>query len=399
MQYEQMLPGIDPGVLDLAPWLAVAISAGSLVLGWVFYYQLCLRVCSERVVMAVMVIAVAAANWVYLQVFSARAAVLHVGMLLGTIMVMNVIKMIIPAHIAMRRQLQNGEPLDRSFGETAKRHSQRNNYFTLPVLASMVGFQFAAGYTAALSWMALPLVMLSGVAFRYYRCCGSRPWRRRRSAKSGKSDDDATVSGTRQSAVFLVNSGFLVSQIQPGGTFMLNRVIQRRRRPALLALLALLVICATTAAMRPAAAQDRPFSRDRFRVEIAGITGDSMVSGFTEVSGLESSLEPIEYREGQDPTVRKQPGQLHNTNLVLRRGWTNRHDLWNWYRNITKGIIDRRSGTITLVDADHQTIVSRWVFHQAYPVRYRIGGFDSHDSSPLMEEIEITFERFDLDQN
>lgn len=180
---------------------------------------------------------------------------------------------------------------------------------------------------------------------------------------------------------------------------MPNRVIHWRHRPVLVALLALLAVSVTTAAMRPAAAQDRPFGRDRFRVEISGITGDPKVTGFTEASGLESALEPVEYREGQGTVVRKQPGQLHNTNLVLRRGWTARHDLWNWYQNITKGIVDRRSGTITLVDADHQTIVSQWNFFEAYPVRYRIGGFDSHDSSPLMEEIEITFERFELVQN
>ena len=105
---------------------------------------------------------------------------------------------------------------------------------------------------------------------------------------------------------------------------MPNRVIHWRHRPVLVALLALLAVAVTIAAMRPAAAQDRPFGRDRFRVEISGITGDSKVTGFTEASGLESALEPVEYREGQGTIVRKQPGQLHNTNLVLRRGWTAR---------------------------------------------------------------------------
>lgn len=177
---------------------------------------------------------------------------------------------------------------------------------------------------------------------------------------------------------------------------MSNRAVHRRHRPVLVALLALLTVSAIVATLRPAAAQDRPFGRDRFRVEISGITGDQMVTGFTEVSALESTLETVEYREGQSTAVRKQPGQLRNTNLVLRRGWTASHDLWNWYQNIAKGIVDRRSGTITLVDADHQTIVSQWHFFEAYPVRYRIGGFDSRNSSPLMEEIEITIEKFEL---
>ncbi len=118
--------------------------------------------------------------------------------------------------------------------------------------------------------------------------------------------------------------------------------------------------------------------------------------GFTEVSGLESGFELVEYREGNDLPVRKLPGQLQNANLVLRRGWTATHDLWTWYESITKGIVDRRSGTITLLDADFQTTVSQWNFYEAFPVRYRIGGFDSHDSSPLIEEIELTLEKFEL---
>ena len=180
---------------------------------------------------------------------------------------------------------------------------------------------------------------------------------------------------------------------------MPNRVIRCRPRSLIVGLLALFALSFATAAVRPlASAQNRPFGRNRFLVEIAGITVDPKVFGFIEVSGLESRFELVEYREGKDAVVHKLPGQLHNQNLILRRGWTATHNLWEWYKNITDGIVDRRSGTITLLDADFKTVVSQWNFYEGFPVRYRIGGFDSHDSSPLIEEIEITFEKFELVQ-
>ena len=160
---------VDPRVLDISSWLAVAISAASLVLGWLLYHHLCLSVKDDRVVLLVVVLAVATAGLGYLQIFSSRAAFLHMGVLMGTIMAMNVVFVIVPCHIGMRQQIQKGETLDLSLGEKAKRRSQHNNYFTLPVVLSMIGIHFPAGFGHPLAWAILPLVMLAGVVFRHYR--------------------------------------------------------------------------------------------------------------------------------------------------------------------------------------------------------------------------------------
>ncbi|TDI57371.1 MAG: hypothetical protein E2O93_04810 [Alphaproteobacteria bacterium] len=160
---------IDARVMAIDPLFAIAISAASLVVGWLLYHWLCRAVADDRIVLMVLVVATALAGMGYLQVFAPRAAFLHVGALLGTIMALNVVFVIIPGHIAMRRQVQGGERLDITLGAAAKRRSQHNNYFTLPVIFSMVGVHFAAGYGHAWAWIILPLAMVSGVAFRHYR--------------------------------------------------------------------------------------------------------------------------------------------------------------------------------------------------------------------------------------
>ena len=160
---------IDTRVLDLTPEQAILISMASFVAGWLVYDQLVKRIKSESVLVALLVVGTAAASYGFLHVFSPRAAYLHVGAVLGTIMVMNVIRVIIPGHIGMRRQLQEGEALDRSLGAKAKRRSQHNNYLTLPVLFSMIGIHFSAGYGHPYAWAVLPVVMLAGVALRHYR--------------------------------------------------------------------------------------------------------------------------------------------------------------------------------------------------------------------------------------
>ena len=160
---------VDDRVLALSPSVAIAISAGSLVAGWLIYHRICLSLRSEWAVFWMMVALVAVAGWGYLQVFSPRAAIVHVGAMLGTIMTMNVVFVIIPSHIGMRRQLQSGESLNRELSESGKRRSQHNNYFTLPVLFSMIAVHFPAGYSHPLAWLTLPLVMLSGVALRHFR--------------------------------------------------------------------------------------------------------------------------------------------------------------------------------------------------------------------------------------
>ncbi len=90
-----------------------------------------------------------------------------------------------------------------------------------------------------------------------------------------------------------------------------------------------------------------PYMAFNFLVEIEGL----LVGGFSEVGGLESSVKVEEYQEGGlNSYVHKLPGPATCPNLTLSRGLGNVDSLWNWHYDITQGIIERKNGTIMLLD-------------------------------------------------
>src|SRR5262249_12178909 len=101
-----------------------------------------------------------------------------------------------------------------------------------------------------------------------------------------------------------------------------------------------------------------PYKVFRFRVEIDGLTA----AAFSEVSGLESETDVIEYRTGTEPNLhRKLPGLTKYPNIVLKRGITQDDELWKWRQRVIEGNVDRRNGTIVLQDDSGQDQV-RWNF-------------------------------------
>ncbi|MEP6922806.1 MAG: phage tail protein [bacterium] len=115
----------------------------------------------------------------------------------------------------------------------------------------------------------------------------------------------------------------------------------------------------------PAAVRVDPYKNFNFKVEIAGIT----LAGFSEVSGLESEVDLIEYREGGDGTIRKLPGLPKFGNITLKRGVTDSLELYQWHKKILQGVMDRRDGVIILLD-DAKKPVTRWKFANAFPFKY-----------------------------
>src|SRR5690349_8524412 len=100
-----------------------------------------------------------------------------------------------------------------------------------------------------------------------------------------------------------------------------------------------------------------PYRSFNFRVEADGIT----VGAFSEVTGIASDGDAIDYREGTDIplTVRKLPGLRKYSNITLKRGYTHNDELWKWYGNIMSGLADRRNGAVVLVN-EVGADVMRW---------------------------------------
>ena len=108
-----------------------------------------------------------------------------------------------------------------------------------------------------------------------------------------------------------------------------------------------------------------PYGNFNFLVEIDGIS----LAGFSECSGLSTSVDVIEYREGGDHTVRKLPGLARVGDITLKRGVTPSHELQDWHKNILNGVLDRRNGSIVLQD-NARVEVGRWNFFNAIPCKW-----------------------------
>jgi phage tail-like protein len=139
------------------------------------------------------------------------------------------------------------------------------------------------------------------------------------------------------------------------------------------------------------AAGDRvdPYRNFNFRIEIGGITQ----AGFTECSGFGASNDPLEYREGTDrPTVRKLPGMTKYPNVTLKWGLTDSRDLFDWFADVTKGKIERKSGSIVVVDFDGVTEKVRWNFYEAWPTKWDGPDFNAKGTDVAIDTLELAHE-------
>ena len=159
---------IDRSVMDLSVPAAIAISAGSLVAGWLIYDALCRTIKHELALSIVVYVLVVAAAWGYAQVFGGRAAYLHVGALIGTIMVWNVFFQIIPGQKQMVAEIRAGKDPDPTPGIVGKQRSVHNTYFTLPVLFIMISNHYPMTYGSKHGWAILAVLMMAGALIRQY---------------------------------------------------------------------------------------------------------------------------------------------------------------------------------------------------------------------------------------
>jgi phage tail-like protein len=137
------------------------------------------------------------------------------------------------------------------------------------------------------------------------------------------------------------------------------------------------------------------FGSYHFLLEIQGVIGDNkvIVGGFKSVSGMDSETEIIEFKQGNDLIVRKKPGRTTYSNIVLERGYTASDDLWLWRKNIEDGKIDRRAGSVIILDQDGQTEVARYNFFEGWPCKWEAPQMDSDSSSMAIEKIELAIEK------
>jgi len=136
-----------------------------------------------------------------------------------------------------------------------------------------------------------------------------------------------------------------------------------------------------------------PYRGYNFRLEI----DNTSVAGFSECGGLTFDTDPVDYREGTDKrlSVRKLRGLSKFTNISLKRGYTQNKDLWNWYKTILNGAVERRNGAVVLQDETH-TDVLRWNWSDGWIAKYEGPAFNAHTNDVSIEHIEIVVEHVEL---
>ena len=160
---------IDRNVLDLTPATGILASIATLVAGWLVYDGLCRALEGRETLLAALVfVFVIAASWLLFHVFSARAAYIHVGAMIGTMMVANVFFHIIPGQRRMVADIRAGREPDPRPGIIGKQRSVHNTYFTLPVLFTMISNHYPMTYSHPHGWLILAVIMLAGVLIRQF---------------------------------------------------------------------------------------------------------------------------------------------------------------------------------------------------------------------------------------
>jgi phage tail-like protein len=132
-----------------------------------------------------------------------------------------------------------------------------------------------------------------------------------------------------------------------------------------------------------------PFRGFNFKIEMDGVTK----AGFRECSGLDASTDPVDYREGQEKgnIARKLTGLNKHANIVLKRGVTDDHSLWDWRKKVIDGKTDRQHGSIVLCDEAGEEKV-RWNFVEGWPTKWTGPSFNATSNEVAIETLEIVHE-------
>jgi uncharacterized membrane protein len=161
---------LDPNKADLALGQGILISAGSLTIGWIAYDALCKSKLGEAptALMVLLFVILVVMAWGYNQIFTGRAALLHLGAFTATIMTANVFFIIMPNQRIVVKDLQAGRTPDPKYGKIAKLRSTHNNYLTLPVIFLMLSNHYPLSFATEYNWIIASLIFLTGVTIRHY---------------------------------------------------------------------------------------------------------------------------------------------------------------------------------------------------------------------------------------
>ncbi|MFQ3303750.1 urate hydroxylase PuuD [Candidatus Njordibacter sp. Uisw_039] len=154
----------------VAPAAGVAIGLGSLMIGWFVYDLLCKSSLRHQPILLglALMLFLVLLSWGFSQFMTGRAAYLHVGAVIGTMMVGNVFFIIMPAQRNLVGAVEAGTEPDPALPKNGLLRSRHNNYLTLPVIFIMISSHFPSTYGHEWNWVILLGLSLVSVAVRHY---------------------------------------------------------------------------------------------------------------------------------------------------------------------------------------------------------------------------------------
>jgi phage tail-like protein len=136
----------------------------------------------------------------------------------------------------------------------------------------------------------------------------------------------------------------------------------------------------------------KPALRQRFVVEIEGVRSGT----FSVLENFTGEVEVLEYKDGDDATVRKRPGRTKFGDITLKKGTVESSALWDWWQGVSTGKLERKQVTIILLDSKGQERL-RWILAGCWPCRWHFSADQSDEAGGMMfEEITFVIERAEL---
>jgi uncharacterized membrane protein len=160
---------LDPAVSKITPGEGAALGLAILAGGWLVYDFVWASPLGnvKSLALALCYALLGGVAYALTHLFSGRAAFIHIGALLGTIMVLNVWVRILPAQRKMIAASLEGRTPDFTLGARAKIRSTHNSYVTLPVIFIMISNHFPSTYQNPLAWLVLGLLIVLGALVRH----------------------------------------------------------------------------------------------------------------------------------------------------------------------------------------------------------------------------------------
>ena len=155
---------------SILPLYGVGLSLLGLLLVWLIYDLMCKsKLVNKSTIFIVILFAIIALSaCLYSNIFNPRAVYMQIGSMIGTIMVANVFFVIIPVQKKLVAACIDKTQVSKDLGMKGYIRSRHNNYFTLPVVFTMISGHYPGLYSGSYGWLVLVAIIGILVLIRHY---------------------------------------------------------------------------------------------------------------------------------------------------------------------------------------------------------------------------------------